>query len=64
MDTRVRFLEEKCAEIPDQPYQPTEFNFPRRSFGKRSKLTALFRALGLGSGSGCTMMLLKTLHTA
>ena len=52
MASRVRFLAEKCAEVPDQPYQPTDFDFRGDHSEKTSKLIPLYRALGLDSSSG------------
>ena len=39
MASRVRFLPEECPELPEHPYQPTDFTFPRRSFGKSKLVT-------------------------
>ena len=44
MATRVCFLAEMCPEVPDQPYQPTDFNFPRRSLGKTKQVNHSFQS--------------------
>ncbi len=41
-------------DVPDTPHQPNaEFQFPKRSFGKKSIVHAVFSTPGLPSGLSC-----------
>ncbi len=51
-------------KLPEKPFQPTEIAFPRRPFGRAVWFIVPSRVLGLGSGSGYTMMLAVTRHIA
>ena len=46
----------------DLPELPSDFNFPKRTFGQaklNSLFSAVFSVIGLSSGNGYTMMLTK-----
>ena len=49
-------------ELPDCPSQPTNINFPKRSFGKAKIVTTLFRVVGPNNGNGYTMMLFQGIN--
>ena len=56
MATKFLVLDVALPELSEKLLQPVDMTFPRRPFGKTKVVTALFRACGTNSGSGCTTM--------
>ncbi len=44
------------AEVPEKPYQPKDYNFPKRVFGKKETLPEHFNRTGFKFGHSYTTM--------
>ncbi len=56
VDSMASKLSALTVEVPEKPYQPKYYNFPKRVFGKKETLPEHFNCTGLKFGHSYTTM--------